>query len=245
MNRTNSNTHLPHKLYTAEQVRALDALLIEHIPISALKLMRRAASVVLSVISQRWPDLRRLVVFVGTGNNGGDGYYIAALAAAEGIKVQVLECGDLERISGDAASAREEALASGVSCKQCDILLDLASAHFGPGTVLVDALLGTGRSGALRGSFEPTIDWMNGSGLPIVSVDVPSGLNCDTGHVAEVAVCAAMTVCLVALKQGLFTGSGPEQAGEIVFHDLGMPEALKYRHQFCIFHVEAAAPRCS
>lgn len=227
MNRTNSNTHLPRKLYTAEQVRALDALLIEHIPISALKLMRRAASVVLSVITQRWPDLRRLVVFVGTGNNGGDGYYIAALAAAEGIKVQVLECGDLERISGDAASAREEALASGVSCKQCDILLDLASAHFGPGTVLVDALLGTGRSGALRGSFEPTIDWMNGSGLPIVSVDVPSGLNCDTGHVAEVAVCAAMTVCLVALKQGLFTGSGPEQAGEIVFHDLGMPEALK------------------
>ena len=93
--------------------------------------------------------------------------------------------------------------------------------------MLVDALLGTGRSGALRGSFEPTIDWMNGSGLPIVSVDVPSGLNCDTGHVAEVAVCAAMTVCLVALKQGLFTGSGPEQAGEIVFHDLGMPEALK------------------
>lgn len=227
MTRSNSNTHLPRKLYSAEQVRALDALLVEHIPISALKLMRRAATVVLSVISQRWPQLRRLVVFVGTGSNGGDGYYIAALAAAEGIKVQVLECGDPDRLRGDAASAREEALAGGVSCKQCDILLDLASAQFGKDTVLVDALLGTGHSGPLRGAYEPTIDWMNGSGLPIVSVDVPSGLNCDTGHVAEVAVCAAMTVCLVALKQGLFTGNGPEQAGEIVFHDLGMPEELK------------------
>lgn len=227
MNRSNSNTHLPRKLYTAEQVRALDALLIEHIPISALKLMRRAASVVLSVISQRWPQLRRLIVFVGTGNNGGDGYYIAALAAAEGIKVQVLECGDLHRLRADAASAREEALACGVSCKQCDILLDLASNQFGHTTVLVDALLGIGHNGPLRGAYEPTIDWMNGSGLPIVSVDVPSGLNCDTGHVAEAAVCASMTVCLVGLKQGLFTGSGPEHAGEIVFHDLGMPEDLK------------------
>lgn len=227
MNRSNSNTHLPRKLYTAEQVRALDALLVEHIPISALKLMRRAATVVLSVISQRWPQLRRLVVFVGTGNNGGDGYYIAVLAAAEGIKVQVLECGDLNRLRGDAASAREEALANGVSCKQCDILLDLASNQFGSETVLVDALLGIGHSGPLRGAYEPTIDWINGSGLSIVSVDVPSGLNCDTGHVAEVAVCATMTVCLVALKQGLFTANGPEQAGEVVFHDLGMPEEIK------------------
>ena len=227
MNRSNSNTHLPRKLYTAEQVRELDSMLIEHVPISALKLMRRAATVVLSVVSQRWPQLRRLIVFAGTGNNGGDGYYIAALAAAEGIKVQVLECGDINRLRGDAASAREEALANGVSCKQCDILLDLASNQFGQETVLVDALLGIGHAGPLRGAYEPTIDWMNGSGLPIVSVDVPSGLNCDTGHVAEVAVCASMTVCLVALKQGLFTGNGPEQAGEIVFHDLGMPEDLK------------------
>lgn len=227
MNRSNSHTHLPRKLYTAEQVRALDALLIEHIPISALKLMRRAASVTLSVISQRWPQLRRLIIFVGTGNNGGDGYYIAALAASEGIKVEVLECGDRTRLRGDAASAREEALGSGVACKQCDILLDLAAAEFGQEIVLVDALLGIGYRAPLSGAYEPTIDWMNGSGLPIVSVDVPSGLNCDTGHVAEVAVCASMTVCLVGLKQGLFTGNGPEHAGEIVFHDLGMPEELK------------------
>ncbi len=227
MSRSNSNTHLPRRLYTAEQVRALDEAIIEQVPISALKLMRRAASVVLSVISQRWPQLRRLVVFVGTGNNGGDGYYIAALAAAEGIKVQVLECGDVNRLRGDAANARVDALANGVACKQCDILLDLASAEFTQETVLVDAILGTGHVGPLRGNLEPTIDWINGAGLPTVAVDIPSGLNCDTGHVAEVAVRASMTVCLVGLKQGLFTGSGPEHAGEIVFHDLGMPEEIK------------------
>lgn len=233
MIRTGSNTHLPRKLYTAEQVRAIDSLLIETIPISGLKLMERAASVVLCVISNRWPQLRRLIIFVGTGNNGGDGYFIAALAAAEGIPVQVLECGDLARLHGDAASARDEALANGVSCKQCDILLDLASAEFAHETVLVDALLGTGHSGPLRGSYESTISWMNDSGLPIVSVDLPSGLNCDTGHVSQIAVRAAISVCLVGLKQGLFTGNGPEHAGEIVFHDLGLPEALKLHDVVC------------
>lgn len=227
MNRSNSNIHLPRKLYTADQVRMLDQLMIEHVPISALKLMRRAAQVVLSVVLQRWPRLRRLIVFVGTGNNGGDGYYIALLAAAQRIKVQVLECGDTHRLRGDAASARDEALASGVSCKQCDILLHLASEEFSQETVLVDALLGTGHKGALRSGYEPVIDWMNSAKLPIVSVDLPSGLNCDTGEVLETAVRAMMTVCVVGLKQGLFTAQGPEHAGEIVFHDLGLPEALK------------------
>ena len=227
MNRSNSNTHLPRKLYTAEQVRMLDQLMVEHVPITELKLMRRAAQVVLSVVLQRWPQLRRLIVFVGTGNNGGDGYYIALLAAAQGIKVQVLECGDTLRLRPDAASARDEALASGVSCKKCDILLHLASAEFPPETVLVDSLLGTGHKGELRAGYEPVIDWMNRAGLPIVSVDLPSGLNCNTGAVQQSAVFATMTVCLVGLKQGLFTAQGPEHAGEIVFHDLGLPEALK------------------
>lgn len=227
MNRSNSNTHLPRKLYTAEQVRVFDQLMIEHVPITALKLMRRAAQVVLSVVVQRWPQLRRLIVFVGTGNNGGDGYYIALLAAAQGIKVQVLECGDIDRRKGDAASARDEALAAGVSCQQCDILLHLASAEFSQGTILVDALLGTGHKGLLRAGYEPVIDWMNQAKLPIVSVDIPSGLNCDTGDVQRSAVYATMTVCVVGLKQGLFTALGPEHAGEIVFHDLGLPEALK------------------
>jgi len=205
----------------------LDQLMIEHVPITALKLMRRAAQVVLSVVLQRWPQLRRIIVFVGTGNNGGDGYYIALLAATQGIKVQVLECGDVQRLRADAASARDEALAAGVSCKQCDILLHLASAEFPQETILIDALLGTGHKGLLRPGYEPVIDWINRSELPTVSVDLPSGLNCDTGEVKESAVCATMTVCLVGLKQGLFTAQGPEHSGEIVFHDLGMPEALK------------------
>lgn len=227
MNRSNSNTHLPRKLYTAAQVRTLDQSMIEQVPIAALSLMRRAAQVIMGVILQRWPHLRRLIVFVGTGNNGGDGYYVAALAAAKGIKVQVLECGDINRLRGDAASARDEALAGGVSCKACDTLLHLAMAELSLETVLVDALLGTGHKGALREGFESAIEWMNAAQLPIVSADLPSGLNCDTGHVEEVAVHATMTVCLVGLKQGLFTADGPEHAGEIVFHDLGMPATLK------------------
>lgn len=227
MSRPHSQTHLPRHLYTARQVRALDQLMIEQVPISALKLMRRAASVVLSVVCQRWPQLRRLVVFTGTGNNGGDGYYLAALAAADGIKVQVLECGDQERLSADALGARVEAIAAGVACRPCDMLFDLASASFSQETVLVDAILGTGFKGPLRDSHESIIEWINASGLPVVSIDLPSGLNCDTGDVGDIAVRATMTVCLVGLKQGLFTGKAPDVTGEIVFHDLGMPESVK------------------
>lgn len=227
MSRHNSQSHLPRQLYTAQQVRALDQLIIEQLPITSLKLMRRASSVVFSVICQRWPQLRRLVIFTGAGNNGGDGYYIAALAATEGIKVQVLECAEPERLSDDAASARMEALAAGVPCRPCDVLLELLSAQLPQDTVLVDAILGTGFRGPLRASHEPVIEWMNGAGLPVVAVDIPSGVNCDTGHVGSIAVQASMTVCLVGLKQGLFTGKAPNHTGEIVFHDLGMPESVK------------------
>ncbi len=226
MTRPNSHTHLPRALYTAAQVRALDAQLIEQVPISSLKLMRRAASVVLSVIHQRWPQLRRLQIFTGSGNNGGDGYYLAAIAASEGIKVQVLECAGEPR-KGDAATARMEALAAGVSCKPCDPLLDLVNNRHSQDTVLVDAIVGTGFQGPLRKGIAEIIEWMNHAGLPVVSVDVPSGVESDTGHVADVAVRASMTVCLVGLKQGLFTGRGPDHVGDVVFHDLGMPEIVK------------------
>ena len=231
MSRHNSQSHLPRQLYTAQQVRELDRLIIEQLPIASLKLMRRAASVVFSAICQRWPQLRRLVVFTGAGNNGGDGYYVAMLAAAEGIKVQVLECAEPERLRDDAASARIQALAAGVSCRPCDVLQELLSARFPQDTVLVDAILGTGFKGPLRSAHESVIEWMNGAGLPVVAVDVPSGVNCDTGYVGSIAVQASMTVCLGGGKQGLFTGKAPDHTGEIVFHDLGMPELVKKSEQ--------------
>lgn len=221
MNRNVSTTRLPRSLYTAAQVRALDELAIVREGISGAELMERAASVVLHIVLQRWPQVRRLLVVAGTGNNGGDGYLVAALAAAQGLSVNVLEPGDPTRLKGDALAARERALRQSVRCEPMHSAIEQAA-----DTVVVDALLGIGYSGELRPEYATAITCINDSGLPVVAVDIPSGLHSDTGVAAGAVVRATVTVCFIGLKQGLFTGNGPDCSGEVVFHDLGLPERV-------------------
>ncbi len=233
MNRFISSTRLPRSLYSADQVRAIDRYAIEQAGIPGAELMQRAASVVLNVILQRWPEVRCLLVVCGTGNNGGDGYLVAALAAMQGLNVRVLEPGPVERLSGAALSARQRVLAQSIACEP--LPTGVAGGVAGgvaalrveqADTVVVDALLGIGMRGALRPEYRDAINWINGSGLPVVAVDIPSGLNSDTGVAAEVVVRAAVTVCFIGLKQGLLTADGPDCTGEIVFHDLALPDLV-------------------
>ncbi len=233
MNRFISSARLPRALYSADQVRAIDRYAIEQADIPGAELMQRAASVVLNVILQRWPEVRCLLVVCGTGNNGGDGYLVAALAAMQGLSVRVLEPGPVERLSGDALSARQRVLAQGIACEPLPAgvaggvaggVAALRVEH--ADTVVVDALLGIGMRGALRPEYRDAINWINGSALPVVAVDIPSGLNSDTGVAAEVVVRAAVTVCFIGLKQGLLTADGPDCTGEIVFHDLALPDLV-------------------
>ncbi len=225
MNRFTSLNRLPRALYSADQVRAIDRYAIEQAGIPGSELMQRAASVVLNVILQRWPQVRRLLVVCGTGNNGGDGYLVAALAGKQGLSVRVLEPGAVERLGGDALIARQRALAQGIACEP------MPAGEFEPreaeaDTVIVDALLGIGLRGDLRPEYRDAINWINATGLPVVAVDVPSGLNSDTGVAADVVVQAAVTVCFIGLKQGLLTADGPDCTGDIVFHDLALPELV-------------------
>lgn len=225
MNRFISSTRLPRALYSANQVRAIDRYAIEQAAIPGAELMQRAASVVLNVILQRWPQVRRLLVVCGTGNNGGDGYLVAALAGMQGLHVRVLEPGAVERLKGDALSARQKALAQGISCAPMSAG-DIESPNLEVDTVIVDALLGIGMQGGLRPEYRDAINWINATGLPVVAVDIPSGLNSDTGVAADVVVRAVVTVCFIGLKQGLLTADGPDCTGEIVFHDLALPEMV-------------------
>ncbi len=225
MNRFESSLCLPRALYRADQVRAIDRYAIEQAGIPGAELMQRAASVVLNVIMQRWPHVRRLLVVCGTGNNGGDGYLVAALAGAQGLSVRVLEPGAVERLSGDALGARQRALAQGIACQPLSTG-DVDGPEVQADTVVVDALLGIGMRGALRPEYRDAIKWINAAGLPVVAVDIPSGLNSDTGVAAEVVVGATVTVCFIGLKQGLLTADGPDCTGEIVFHDLALPDTV-------------------
>lgn len=209
---------LPLNLYSAQQVRDLDARLIAA-GTPGFELMRRAAHAAWRALRRQWPDAGEVTVLAGHGNNAGDGYLIAALALRAGWRVRVLAVGDASRLSGDAASAHGEARAVGVDVQAWSDRAELRG-------VLVDVLLGTGLGGEVREPYASAIAAINASGLPVLAVDIPSGLSADTGQVLGCAVNADLTVTFIGLKLGLFTAQGPDQCGELVFDGLDADPAL-------------------
>jgi ADP-dependent NAD(P)H-hydrate dehydratase / NAD(P)H-hydrate epimerase len=210
-------TPLPEKLYTGAQVRELDRRAIQDHGIPGYTLMERAGQAAFNGLRMRWPHARRIGVLCGPGNNGGDGYVIARLAHTSGIHVWLVEAGNPDSLQGDAARAEwaaagGSAVSAGVSWPEAD--------------VLVDALLGTGLDRAVGGPMAGLIDAVNATGLPVLAVDIPSGLHADTGAVMGCAVHAALTVTFIGLKTGLFTGAGPDCCGRVVFEALEVPAGV-------------------
>lgn len=206
------STPLPCSLHSAEQVRQLDARLIAA-GTPGFELMTRAAHAAWRALRRRWPEAGELSVLAGRGNNAGDGYLIALLAQHAGWRVRVLAVGEPGSLRGDAARACAAAAEAGVEILPWSASVPLAG-------VLVDALLGTGLSGAVREPYAQVIELINHSGLPVLAVDIPSGLHADSGACLGVAVQADLTVTFIALKLGLFTGLGPQLCGELQFDDL-------------------------
>ncbi len=212
----------PEMLYTSAQVRELDRVAIEDFGIPGGVLMQRAGRAALHALLQRWPEPAALQIFCGTGNNGGDGSVMAALARARGIPVTLWQVGDAGRLSGVARAARDSALSDGVEVRSFSGTL--------PGEgVVVDALLGTGLSDAVREPFLAAIRAINSSGLPVMAVDVPSGLCGDTGRVLGEAVRADLSISFIGRKLGLHTGQGPDYAGATLFDALDVPAEVYAR----------------
>lgn len=210
---------LPHALYTPAQVRELDRRAIEHEGIPGRVLMARAGRSAWQALQQRWPQPGRLLVLCGGGNNGGDGYVIARRAAEAGWSVDLWALTDPSRLEGDARRAAEAALA--ILTPIDDPQQALAAADG-----VVDALLGTGLDRPVTGRLATLIDAVNAAECPVLSVDVPSGLHAASGRVLGTAVRAAVTATFIGLKQGLFTGDAADHVGEILFDDLGVPDAV-------------------
>ena len=203
---------LPDALYSAAQVRALDASLIAA-GTPGFELMHRAARATWRALVRQWPTANELTVVAGQGNNAGDGYLVAVLARRAGWHVRVLAAGDPQRLQGDAGLAHAEALSEGVAVQAWSAQSDLRG-------VVLDALLGTGLTGEVREPYASVIAAINASDLPVAAVDIPSGLCADTGRVLGVAVRANLTVTFIGLKLGLFTGEAADVVGELVFNDL-------------------------
>lgn len=207
---------VPKVLYRAEQVRALEQIAIDQYSIPATLLMERAGAVVFARLQQMCTGPCGLIIVCGPGNNGGDGYVVARLALQQGWAVQLASLG--EPATGEAAqSAYQAFVRQGGVCGTLDDL-DWCAAQ-----LVVDALLGTGLRRTVTGSWAAAIDAMNNSGLPIIAVDIPSGLHADTGQVMGCAVQAAVTVSFIGLKCGLFTGQGPHFVGRLWGDDLAVP----------------------
>lgn len=205
------------QLYTAAQTRALDHCAIQDHHIPGITLMSRAAEAAFRCLLESWPEAECLQILCGTGNNGGDGFLVADLAHKRGIKVAAFQVGDPDKIVGDALLARQQALANGVK------IVTFAGDVLAREGVVVDALLGTGLGGDVRGEYVQAINVINVSDVPVLAIDIPSGLCADTGRVLGVAVHADLTVTFIGLKRGLFTLHAPDYTGAIEFSDLAVP----------------------
>jgi NAD(P)H-hydrate epimerase len=159
-------------------------------------------------------------VFCGAGNNGGDGFVIGRLALEAGWQVQLVQLGNAAQMQADAQQARDAFLSAGGQVQAFTEHMAIKA------EVIVDALLGTGVDRPLQGLWRSAIEIMNAATAPVLAVDVPSGLQADTGTVAGVAIKADQTVTFIGRKAGLYTGAAADHCGNITFADLGVPEDI-------------------
>jgi NAD(P)H-hydrate epimerase len=209
-------------LFTAAESRAIDARAVAQLGISSFELMRRAGRFAFDTLLARFPEVRRIRVWCGKGNNGGDAYLVAALAHAHGLKVHVVSLHEPASLTGDARNAHATAADSGVPI---EVATDGQPKTGFDADVIVDGLLGTGFHGALREAYAVAVRGINAARLPVLSIDIPSGLYADTGAIADVAVDAHVNVAFITRKVGLYTGEGAAQVTVREFSDLGVPSA--------------------
>jgi ADP-dependent NAD(P)H-hydrate dehydratase / NAD(P)H-hydrate epimerase len=201
-------------LYAADEMRQIDRWAIEERRVLSLDLMERAGSGLAQLTARVVPE-GPVVVVCGTGNNGGDGFVAARLLHEAGRDVRVLLAGDPSRVSGDAAEDLRR-LTIGVEAWAPQALE-------GAG-VIVDALLGTGFSGAVRGVVGEAVAALAASDVPVIAADVPSGVDASTGEVQGPAVRATATATFHAAMPGLCIAPGKHRAGEVHVIAIGIPD---------------------
>ncbi len=204
---------IPYAIYSAEQSRQLDRLLLQQYRLSAAQLMVRAGEAALLTIKRHWPESRRILIVCGTGHNGGDGFELARQAWQDGLRVQVIVIGSA---SDTVATMRDNLIAAGVNVQPfTGVLPDV--------DIIVDAIVGIGLNRQITGEYEAVVAAINQAGLPAICLDIPSGINADTGRVMGVAVKATLTLSFISLNKGLFTGDGPDYVGNVHFAGLKTP----------------------
>jgi len=200
---------------TAQEMQRFDRYTIDEIGVPPLVLMERAALSVIDVLAAGPFDLSNILVIAGLGNNGGDGVAIARLLTQKGVNVDLLVLGDEHRATTNTSTQLKIARGYGIQTQT-------RVRDFRNYTVIVDALFGIGLSKPVPNKLGDIIKRVNAANIPVVSVDVPSGLHATTGEILGSAIRATATVTFAYPKQGLLRNEGLKRAGNIYVKDVGI-----------------------
>ncbi len=207
-------------IYQTAEIRELEKRAIEQ-NISGDELMLRAANAAFNYMLQRFSRTKSIAVFCGTGNNGGDGYVLARLAHEHGLDVQVYQVGDHENLKNEAKNAflncqekhvRMQAFHESIELKNIDLI--------------IDAICGIGVRDILRDSVLTAVKKIQVCDIPIFSLDVPTGIDADTGNILGTALQATATITFMGLKLGLLTGNGIAYTGDLICDELQLSKEI-------------------
>lgn len=208
-------------IYQASQIREIERLALERFAITPQTLMQRAGKAAFDYLQRRWPQAKTITIFCGAGNNGGDGYVLALQAFERGMQVLIVQVGDVQHL-------KEEAQAALLVCQKAQ--MNITSFHdkidLQHPEVIVDAICGIGVTAPLRENVISAIHKIQQANVPIFALDVPTGVDADTGSIWGEAVRATATMTFIGLKLGIMTGNGVAFAGEVVLNDLQLPSEL-------------------
>ena len=215
------------RILNAEQMREADRRTVQDIGLASLVLMENAGRQVVAAIESLYSDLadRSVAIVCGKGNNGGDGFVVARTLHQRGVDVSVFVIGKIIEIKGDASINLEILGRIGQTVVEVadETAWELHGMEVTGHDLIIDAMFGTGLSAPLTGFYETVVADLNEAGVPIVSIDMPSGMSADTSDLIGDAIDATVTVALGAPKLPLVLPPAESKSGEVVVADIGIP----------------------
>jgi NAD(P)H-hydrate epimerase len=238
------------KVVTASQMRRIDQQTIEDIGIPGMVLMEHAGSAIVRTIQSQFPNCRRIGIVVGKGNNGGDGLVIARQLSHVGQSVQIFLVSPPDRFIGDALTNLQivQNLKLPIEHIFSETALEAMEGKIAACELIVDAIFGTGLRGGVRGDIAAVIERINAIQRPVIAIDLPSGLDADTGQVEGACIRADYTVTIGLPKRGLLLHPGAELTGQLEVADIGFPERVINAQNICVNWMQSATntgPLCA
>lgn len=214
-----------HPIFTADSIKVIEQEAAKAQGFALFELMERAGRAAFDCMEREWPLAHRMVIVTGSGNNAGDGLIVAGLAQRVGMQVTLVPIKPLDELSGDAARAWQQIKDKNISIKEP------SQAIFEQADVIVDALLGTGFKGQLRDEYAQVIEQINQSGMPVLALDLPSGVYADSGLCAEPHIRADHTVSFIFYNVCQVMNEGLAAQGELHLATLGVSQSQFYQQR--------------